>query len=81
MPFTELIPYLENTHFASTITSAYIQQQLGAQIVTNLQNANFAKSDAVMSRCISTAISLIWTEAQVHEKGAKFLEVLQAALS
>jgi len=34
-----------------------------------------------MSRCISTAISLVWTEEQVHEKGAKFLAVLKATLS
>ncbi|MCX8470248.1 MAG: formimidoylglutamase [Chitinophagaceae bacterium] len=51
MPFTELIPYLENTHFASTITSAYIQQQLGAQIVTNLQNANIADASIVIVGC------------------------------
>jgi 8-amino-3,8-dideoxy-alpha-D-manno-octulosonate transaminase len=48
--------------------------------LTNLQTTNFAKSDAVMSRCISTAISLLWTEEQVHEKGAKCLQVIQAAL-
>jgi len=46
-----------------------------------LQNANFSKSDAVMSKCISTAISLLWTEAQVHEKGALFLATLLKALS
>jgi 8-amino-3,8-dideoxy-alpha-D-manno-octulosonate transaminase len=46
-----------------------------------LQHADFSKSDAIMSKCISTAISLLWTEEQVHEKGAKFLQVLQQTLS
>ena len=46
-----------------------------------LQNTDFSKSDAVMSKCISTAISLVWTEAQVHEKGAAFLAVLQKVVA
>jgi len=46
-----------------------------------LQHADFSKSDTIMSKCISTAISLLWTEEQVHEKGANFLQVLQKTLS
>jgi 8-amino-3,8-dideoxy-alpha-D-manno-octulosonate transaminase len=32
-------------------------------------NKNFAASDSVMSRCISTLINLSWTEQQLKEKG------------
>jgi 8-amino-3,8-dideoxy-alpha-D-manno-octulosonate transaminase len=46
-----------------------------------LQSTDFSKSDAVMSKCISTAISLVWTEEQVHEKGAAFLTVLQKVVA
>lgn len=46
-----------------------------------LQHADFSKSDAILCKCISTAISLVWTEEQVHEKGAKFLQVLHETLS
>ena len=46
-----------------------------------LNHTTFEKSDAIMSRCISTAISLTWTEDQVHEKGALFLATLLKALS
>jgi 8-amino-3,8-dideoxy-alpha-D-manno-octulosonate transaminase len=46
-----------------------------------LQHTDFSKSDMVMSKCISTAISLVWTEAQVHEKGAAFLDVLKKVLA
>lgn len=73
--------YIRKWDHLKNAKSLYALSQEQQIALTNLQNANFAKSDAVMSRCISTAISLIWTEAQVHEKGAKFLEVLQAALS
>lgn len=31
--------------------------------------ASFPASDAIMGRCVSTLISLLWTEDQVHEKG------------
>ena len=33
-----------------------------------LSNADFSASDRVMSRCVSTAIGLLWTEEQTQEK-------------
>ncbi len=38
-------------------------------------NKDFSVSDAVMSKCISTAISLLWTEEQIKEKGNKIVAV------
>ena len=32
-------------------------------------NKDFSASDAIMNRCISTSISLLWTEQQITEKG------------
>jgi 8-amino-3,8-dideoxy-alpha-D-manno-octulosonate transaminase len=46
-----------------------------------LNTKSFDQSDAIMSRCISTAISLTWTESQLHEKGTAFLNVIAKALS
>ena len=46
-----------------------------------LNTKSFEKSDAIMSRCISTAISLTWSETQVHEKGAAMLKVIEKAIS
>jgi 8-amino-3,8-dideoxy-alpha-D-manno-octulosonate transaminase len=45
-----------------------------------LQDTSFAASDAVMSRCISTSISLLWTEEQVKEKGRKIAAAVQSVL-
>lgn len=42
---------------------------------------SFPASDAIMSRCISTAISLLWTEEQIQEKGEKMVSAIKRALS
>jgi 8-amino-3,8-dideoxy-alpha-D-manno-octulosonate transaminase len=46
-----------------------------------LQLQKFSASDAVMSRCISSAISLLWTEEQIREKGDKITSVIRKVLS
>ena len=73
--------YIRKWDHLKTSKSLYALSEAQQNALTGLQTANFEKSDAIMSRCISTAISLTWTEEQVHEKGAKFLAVLQATLS
>ncbi len=40
----------------------------------------FPLSDSIMSRCISTAISLTWTEEQIIQKGQLIVKAVQAAL-
>lgn len=45
-----------------------------------LQQQDFSASDAVMSRCISTSISLLWTEEQLKEKGEKIASVVKRVL-
>ncbi len=44
-------------------------------------NKNFSVSDAVMGRCISTSISLLWSEEQIKEKGEKMVSVIRKILS
>ena len=46
-----------------------------------LQTQDFSASDAVMSRCVSTAISLTWTEEQLQEKATKMAAAIKKALS
>ena len=45
-----------------------------------LSHTAFPASDAIMCRCISTAISLLWTEEQIKEKGEKMVAVIQKVL-
>lgn len=46
-----------------------------------LKETKFPASDAIMSRCISTAITLLWTEEQIKEKGEKMVAVIRKVLS
>lgn len=46
-----------------------------------LASQNFGTSDAVMSRCVSTAISLIWSEEQVSEKGEKMAAAIRSVMA
>ncbi|MEJ7674796.1 MAG: DegT/DnrJ/EryC1/StrS family aminotransferase [Chitinophagaceae bacterium] len=43
-------------------------------------NKPFVASDAIMSRCISTAISLNWAEEHIKEKAEKIIAVLKKIL-
>ena len=45
-----------------------------------LAQTAFPQSDAIMSRCISTAISLVWTEEQIQEKGTKMAAIINKVL-
>ena len=51
------------------------------QALHKLTTQDFAASDAVMNKCISTLISLTWTEEQIKEKGQKIVAAAQKALS
>ncbi len=43
-------------------------------------NKDFSASDAIMSRCISTSISLLWSEEQIQEKGKKMIQAVKKVL-
>jgi 8-amino-3,8-dideoxy-alpha-D-manno-octulosonate transaminase len=43
----------------------------------SLDLAGFPASDKVMSRCISTAIGLLWTDEQIKEKGEKIVAAIR----
>ena len=45
-----------------------------------LNETKFTASDAIMSRCISTAISLLWSDEQIKEKGEKMAAAIQKVL-
>jgi 8-amino-3,8-dideoxy-alpha-D-manno-octulosonate transaminase len=43
-------------------------------------NKDFSASHAVMGRCVSTSIGLLWTEDQAKEKGTKLVNVIKKIL-
>ena len=50
------------------------------QAVLENVNKDFSVSDAIMSRCISTSISLLWTEEQIRDKGNKMVSAIRKVL-
>src|ERR1700754_466006 len=45
--------------------------------LSSIDPAGFPASDKVMSRCISTAIGLLWTDEQIKEKGEKIVAAIR----
>ena len=67
-------------HLKNGVTLNHLHPELKAKIIHHA-NKDFSASDAVMSRCISTAISLLWSEEQVKEKGEKMVSIIRKILS
>ena len=57
------------------------QSQAVENALKDYEGKTFPASDEIMSRCISTAISLLWTEDQIKEKGKQMVSVLKKVLS
>jgi 8-amino-3,8-dideoxy-alpha-D-manno-octulosonate transaminase len=51
------------------------------QGLQQLKQTSFTASDNIMSRCISTAISLSWNEEQIKEKGEKIVASVRKVLA
>ena len=66
-------------HLKNSTTLNALHPDLKAEVIHHACK-DFAASDAVMSRCISTAISLLWTGEQVKEKGEKMVNVIKKVL-
>lgn len=68
----------DHLKFSATLNSI---NPLQKEALDKLAEASFPESDAIMSRCVSTAISLVWTEAQIHEKGEKMVAAITKAIA
>ena len=63
-------------HLKNAKTLSSLSPELKEKVIHHATK-NFSVSDAVMSRCISTAISLLWTEQQIKEKGEKIVAAVK----
>src|SRR5690606_15039889 len=66
-------------HLKNSITLNALSPEMKSNIMHHA-NKEFKASDAILSRCISTAISLDWTEEQVKEKGEKMVAAIKRSL-
>ena len=51
------------------------------KMVMHYSNQAFPISDAIMSRCISSSISLVWTEEQAKERGDKMAAIISKVIA
>jgi 8-amino-3,8-dideoxy-alpha-D-manno-octulosonate transaminase len=72
--------YIRKWDHLKSAGSLYPLTEAQQQALSALETRDFAASDAVMSRCISTSISLLWTEEQLKEKGEKIVAAATKAL-
>jgi 8-amino-3,8-dideoxy-alpha-D-manno-octulosonate transaminase len=73
--------YIRKWHHLKEAHSLYPLNEAQLNALEVIRQQDFSVSDAVMSRCISTAIQLGWTSGQIDAKGRAMVEVIQAVLS
>jgi 8-amino-3,8-dideoxy-alpha-D-manno-octulosonate transaminase len=62
-------------HLKNGTTLSALSPELKEKVMHHA-NKDFSASNAIMSRCISTAISLLWTDEQIKDKGEKMVAVI-----
>jgi len=67
-------------HLKNATTLNALSPELKAAVIHHA-NKDFSASDAIMGRCISTAISLTWTDEQITDKGEKILAIISKVLN
>ncbi|BAV09331.1 8-amino-3,8-dideoxy-alpha-D-manno-octulosonate transaminase [Filimonas lacunae] len=72
--------YVRKWDHLKQVKSLQSLSPLQTAALQKLQTQDFSASDAIISRCISTSISLVWTEEQIKEKGEKMVAAIQKVL-
>ncbi len=67
-------------HLKNSVTLNALHPELKAAVMHHASK-DFSASDAVMGRCVSTAIGLLWTEEQLKTKGEQMVNVIRKVLS
>ena len=66
-------------HLKNSVTLNALHPELKEKVIHHATK-DFSVSDAIMSRCVSTAISLLWSEEQIQEKGEKMGAIIKKIL-
>jgi 8-amino-3,8-dideoxy-alpha-D-manno-octulosonate transaminase len=67
-------------HLKNAVTLNALHPDLKAAVMHHA-NKDFSASDAIVSRSVSTAISLLWTEEQIKEKGERMVSSIRKVLA
>jgi 8-amino-3,8-dideoxy-alpha-D-manno-octulosonate transaminase len=72
--------YIRKWDHLKNASTLYLLTESQQAALHHLQQQDFSASDAVISRSVSTSISIGWTEDQVKEKAAKMVAAIQKVL-
>jgi len=72
--------YIKKWHHLKNVETLNNLSDSQKASLIKLQTQDFSMSDVIISRCISTLISLSWSEEQIHDKGAKLVAAIKKAL-
>lgn len=67
-------------HLKNALTLNALSPEIRGAVIENTTKP-FPESDAIMSRCICTSISLLWTEEQIKDKGEKIVSTIKKVLA
>ena len=67
-------------HLKNAVTLNALSSELKTAVMHHA-NKDFNASDAIMSRCVSTAISLLWTREQIKQKGEAMVNIIKKVMS
>lgn len=67
-------------HLKNAVTLNALSPELKEKVMQQA-NKDFTVSDAILSRCICTSVSLLWTEEQIKEKGEKMVNAVRMTLA
>jgi 8-amino-3,8-dideoxy-alpha-D-manno-octulosonate transaminase len=79
--------FVNNWHYISkwdhlkNATTLNRLNEVQTAALQQLKHTTFPESDAIMGRCVSTAISLLWTEEQIKEKGEKMVAAIRKVIA
>jgi 8-amino-3,8-dideoxy-alpha-D-manno-octulosonate transaminase len=67
-------------HLRNSLTLNALHPDLKARVISEASKS-FAASDAIISRCISSSISLLWTEEQLKERASKIVATVKKVMT
>ena len=73
--------YIRKWHHLKKATTLNALNDLQREALLKLDTHDFSATDAIMNRCVSTSISLSWTDEQIKDKGEKLAAAIRKAIN
>ena len=73
--------YIRKWHHLKKATTLNALNDLQREALLKLDTHDFSSTDAIMNRCVSTSISLSWTDEQIKDKGEKLAAAIRKAIN